>query len=61
MQHWLSTILEHSQLGGIINVVDVYMPINYGEKMECWETLTKLSDNNNWKNSIVASDFNTTL
>jgi exonuclease III len=59
--HWIRTTLLHIPTGKILNVFNVYMPVIYQEKIECWTSLQNLQGSLDPKDLIIAGDFNTTL
>jgi hypothetical protein len=42
--HWMLVHLKHLQSGIIYPICNVYMPNNYWEKIECWESLMKIKE-----------------
>jgi hypothetical protein len=42
--HWLMVKLVHLSSGKIFPIINVYMPNNYWEKLECWESLLGIRD-----------------
>ena len=44
-----------------MNVFNVYMPIIYQEKIECWTSLQNLQGSLDPKDLIIAREFNTTI
>jgi exonuclease III len=59
--HWTLVKLKHLQSGIIYPICNVYMPNNYWEKRECWDSLMKIKELGAQDNCIIAGDFNTTL
>jgi exonuclease III len=59
--HWSLVKLKHLQSGITYPICNVYMPNNYWEKRECWESLMKIKELGAQNNCIIAGDFNTTL
>jgi hypothetical protein len=53
--------LKHLPSGIIYPIFNVYIPNNYWEKVECWESLLGIKDVGFQQNCIMAGDFNTTL
>jgi exonuclease III len=37
--HWLMVKLKHLPSGKVYHIINVYMPNNYWEKIECWDSL----------------------
>jgi hypothetical protein len=46
--------------GMIFSIINVYMPNNYWEKVECWGSLLDLANGNLFQNFIIAREFNIT-
>jgi exonuclease III len=44
----------------LYSIINVYMPNNYLEKVECWRSLQDLANENSPQNLIIVGDFNTT-
>jgi hypothetical protein len=59
--HWVMVHLKHLPLGKVYPIINVYMPNNYWEKVECWESLLGIKDAGFLQNCIIAGDFNTTM
>lgn len=59
--HWLMTKLVHLPSGKAFPIINVYMPNNYWEKVECWESLMSIRDIRFQQNCIIVADFNTTM
>jgi hypothetical protein len=59
--HWIRTSLLHIPTGKILNVINVYMPVIYQEKIDCWSSLQNLQGSLDSKDLIIAGDLNTTL
>jgi exonuclease III len=55
--HWMLVKLKHLQTGIIYPICNVYMPNNFREKKDCWETLMKLKDLDAQENCIIARRF----
>jgi hypothetical protein len=52
--------LTKKAMGMLYSIINVYMPNNYLEKVECWRSLQDLANDNPPQNLIIAGDFNTT-
>jgi hypothetical protein len=59
--HWVLVHLKHLPSGIIYPIFNVYMPNNYWEKIECWESLMRVKEVGLHQNCIIVGDFNTTL
>jgi hypothetical protein len=52
--------LTRKATGMVYSIINVYMPNNYMEKIECWQSLQDLATENPPQNLIIVGDFNTT-
>jgi len=52
--------LSMLSLGMLIYVINVYMPNNYSEKLECWDSLLSFQNGDFSHSCILAKDFNIT-
>jgi len=59
-QFWMMASLSRNSTGKIYTIINVSMPNNYLEKVECWGPLLDLANENLPQNLIIAVDFNTT-
>lgn len=59
--HWLFLKLQPLDSREAINLFNVYVPTNIGEKRECQDSIRQLSELENWENIIVARDLNLTM
>lgn len=59
--HWVMAQLKHLPSSKIYLIINVYIPNNYWEKVECWESLLGIKDVGFLQNCIMACDFNTTI
>ena len=59
-QFWLMVNLLNKVSGMPFSIINIYMPNNYNEKIECWQSLLDLGKENPPQNLIIAGDFNTT-
>jgi hypothetical protein len=42
--HWILTKFFHKQSNTMCTIINVYMPINPSEKLECWRSLANLKN-----------------
>jgi endonuclease/exonuclease/phosphatase family metal-dependent hydrolase len=59
-ENWLLVKLSMISSGMFIYVINVYMPNNYREKLDCWDSLLSLENGDFSHNCILAGDFNIT-
>jgi hypothetical protein len=59
-QFWLRVNLLNKTSGILFSIINVYIPNNYNEKIECWQSLIDLAKETPPQNLIIAGDFNTT-
>eukprot|EP00253_Pinus_taeda_P011135 PITA_11135 len=59
--HWLLLKLQHLDSKEIINLFNVYIPLNAVEKKACWDSIRTQADLVNLENIIIAGDLNLTL
>jgi exonuclease III len=59
-QFWLMVSLTRKATCMVYSIINVYMPNNYLEKIECWRSLQDLATENPPQNLIIVGDFNTT-
>ena len=57
-QHWIFSELQCSISKISIALFNLYVPVNYVEKKECWLSLSNVLDSNFLRNIIVAGDLN---
>jgi hypothetical protein len=58
-QLWMLVSLTRKSTGMIYTIINVYMPNNYLEKVECCRSLLDLAKYSLPKNLIIVGDFNT--
>lgn len=61
MKHWLLTSLTLKQSGEVFNIVNVYMPTTYIEKVECWDSFSSIRGSYYQIWSIMVGEIKTTL
>ena len=61
MQHWIYTKLQHSSSKISIAIFNLYVPVNFIEKKDCWNSLSNFIEINTPKNIIVVGDLNIML
>jgi exonuclease III len=60
-QSWLMVTLSMITIGMNLSIINVYIPNNYWEKIECWGSLLDLAKGNPLHNLIIVGDFNITI
>ena len=59
--HWLFTKLLHKESGHLVSIFNMYVPVSYAEKKECWDSLKLFLNQHNPENLVVVGDLNVTL
>lgn len=57
-QHWIFTELKHKASKLTISLFNLYVPVSYSEKRECWNSLTAFLEVSSPTNIIIAGDLN---
>jgi len=57
-QHWIFTELKHLESKLTIALFNLYVPVIYAEKRECWNTLSDFLDLHSLNNIILGGDLN---
>ena len=57
-QHWSFTKLKHIESKLIFALFNVYVPVLYSEKKECWKTLNEFLELHSPNNIIIGGDLN---
>jgi exonuclease III len=60
-QHWIYTELRHKTSKISIALFNLYVPVQFVEKKECWQTLSDFVEAYSPKNIIIAGDLNIVL
>ena len=60
-EHWIFTELFHSASKISIALFNLYVPVNYVEKQECWRTLSNVLESLSPIKIILAGDLNISL
>ena len=60
-QHWIHTELFHHSSKTSYALFNLYVPIIYSEKQDCWKTLSDFLEFSSPANIILAGDMNITL
>lgn len=60
-QHWIYTELKHKASKLTISLFNLYVPVTYSEKRECWDTLEAFLEQTDPSNIILAGDLNIVL
>eukprot|EP00253_Pinus_taeda_P023152 PITA_23152 len=58
MQHWIQTELMHKASKLNITLFNLYVPVSYQEKRECWSSLSAYLEQTTPSNIIIAGDLN---
>eukprot|EP00253_Pinus_taeda_P026917 PITA_26917 len=59
--HWIFSELIHLASKLSISLVNLYVPVNYSEKRDCWNSLAAFLEQDSPNNIILAGDFNIVL
>ena len=59
--HWLFTKMLHKESGHLVSIFNLYVPVSYTEKKECWDSLKLYLNQHKPENLVVAGDINVTL
>jgi exonuclease III len=57
-QHWIFTELKHNASKLSISLFNLYVPVSYVEKRECWNALSSYLEETSPSNIIIAGDLN---
>lgn len=57
-QHWIYIELKHLESNLTIAIFNLYVPVFYAEKRECWNSLFDFLDLHSLNNVILAGDLN---
>jgi len=57
-QHWIFTELKHKASKLTISLFNLYVPVTYTEKRECWNSLSAFLELSSPNNIIIAGDLN---
>ena len=60
-QYWIFSELFHLSSKISYALFNLYVPVNYSEKKECWRTISEFLESNYPINIIIARDLNITL
>lgn len=60
-QHWIYTELRHTASNLILALFNMYVPVHYDEKKECWKTLSDVLERLNPMNIVIGGDLNIIL
>eukprot|EP00253_Pinus_taeda_P020601 PITA_20601 len=60
-QHWIYTELTHCTSKLTISLFNLYVPVNYSEKRDCWNSLFEFLEQRSPNNIILAGDLNIVL
>ena len=57
-QHWIYTNIYHISSKISLALFNLYVPVTFNEKKECWKTLSDFIETNSPTNTIVMGDLN---
>eukprot|EP00253_Pinus_taeda_P025214 PITA_25214 len=57
-QHWIFMELKHLESKLTIALFNLYVPVNYVEKRDCWNTLSAFLDQQSLNNIVLGGDLN---
>jgi exonuclease III len=57
-QHWILTELKHNSSKLTISLFNLYVPVSYAEKRDCWNSISTYLEKNSPSNIIIAGDLN---
>ena len=60
-QHWIYTELRHTASNLILALFNMYVPVHYEEKRECWRSLLEYIEHINPSNIVIGGDLNIIL
>ena len=59
--HWLFTKLLHKDSDQLVSLFNIYVPVSFIEKKECWDSLKLFLIHHNPENLVLPGDLNVTL
>eukprot|EP00253_Pinus_taeda_P017122 PITA_17122 len=60
-QHWIFTVLRHTISNLTLALFNLYVPVHYEEKRECWRSLSDYIAQISPTNLVIGGDLNITL
>eukprot|EP00253_Pinus_taeda_P008465 PITA_08465 len=60
-QHWIFTELHHTVSNLTLALFNLYVPVHYEEKKECWRSLTDFLEQISLTNLVIGGDLNIIL
>eukprot|EP00253_Pinus_taeda_P015595 PITA_15595 len=60
-QHWIFTELRHTVSNLSLALFNLYVPVHYEEKKECWRSLSEFLELNSPSNLVLGGDLNIIL
>eukprot|EP00253_Pinus_taeda_P009219 PITA_09219 len=60
-QHWIFTELRHTASNLSLALFNLYVPVHYEEKKECWRSLSEFLEQNSPSNLVLGGDLNIIL
>eukprot|EP00253_Pinus_taeda_P032639 PITA_32639 len=61
IQHWIFTKLRHTVSNLTLALFNLYVPVHYEEKKECWRSLSDFFEQISPTNLVIGGDLNITL
>ena len=59
--HWLFTKLLHKDSSNHVSLFNIYVPVSFAEKKDCWDSLKLFLNLHKPENLVLAGDLNVTL
>jgi exonuclease III len=59
--HWVFTSLLHKEMGRLVSLFNLYVPVLFSEKRNCWDLVKAFLNSNKMENIIIGGDLNVTL
>ena len=60
-QHWIFIEIHNSISKTTLSLFNLYVPVNYHEERDCWNSLSAFLSTNSFSNIIAAGDLNIIL
>eukprot|EP00253_Pinus_taeda_P001699 PITA_01699 len=57
-KHWIFTELRHTSSNLLLALFNLYVPVHYAKKRECWKSLSDFLELHNPKNIVIGGDLN---
>ena len=59
--HWVFTSLLHKEMGRLVSLFNLYVPVLFSEKRNCWDLVKAFLNSNKMENIIIRGYINVTL